>query len=135
KTIELTDADGKVKNQRIHCEVAIQYNDSYAENILSYANNIFTRDGGTHVTGFRKALTRTINDYGKRNDLFKKMKEALSGDDVREGLTAVVSVKLTEPQFESQNKVKLVSTEASSLVESVASESLNTWLEENPKEA
>jgi DNA gyrase subunit B len=135
KALSRKDPDGNERIQRVQAEVAIQYNDSFSENVLSFANNIHTRDGGTHVTGFRKAITRTINDYGKRNDLFKKLKDGLTGDDVREGLTAIVSVKLTEPQFESQNKVKLVSTEAASLVESATAEGLNTWLEEHPKEA
>ena len=129
------DADGIERDQRVSCEIAIQYNDSYSENVLSFANTINTRDGGTHVTGFRKALTRTINDYAKRNELLKKAKDGLSGEDIREGLTAIVSVKLTEATYESQNKVKLVSTEAAALVESAVAEGLNTWLEENPKEA
>src|SRR5213076_2552876 len=85
-------------------EVALQYNDGFAENVLAFANNINTVDGGTHITGFRRALTRSLNDWAKRSGLLKDADGSLSGEDVREGLTAVVSVKLTEPQFEGQTK-------------------------------
>ena len=88
-------------------EVALQYNDSYAENLFSFANNINTKEGGTHLVGFKAALTRTINNYANANDLLKKDTESLTGDDVREGLTAVVSVKVRNPQFEGQTKAKL----------------------------
>jgi len=135
KLLKRQDADGNERDQRVMCEIAIQYNDSFAENVLGFTNNIYNRDGGTHITGFRKGLTRAVNNYGTRTDLFKKMKEGLSGEDIREGLTAIVSVKLTEPKYESQTKSKLVSTEATNLVESAVAEGLDTWLEENPKEA
>ena len=101
-------------------EVALQYNDSYAENVLAFANNINTVDGGTHITGFRRALTRSINDWAKRAGVLKESDNNLSGDDVREGLTAVVSVKLTEPQFEGQTKAKLGNAEVAGQVESAA---------------
>src|SRR2546425_10624230 len=87
-------------------DVALQYNDGYAENIFSFANNINTREGGTHLVGFKAALTRTINNYANANDLLKKDAESLTGDDVREGFTAVISVKLRNPQFEGQTKAK-----------------------------
>jgi DNA gyrase subunit B len=135
RVVERTDADGKAKNQKINAEISIQYNDGYNEIMLSFANNINTVDGGTHVVGFRKALTRTINDYAKKNDLLKKLKEGLSGDDIREGLTAVISVKLTDPQFEGQTKAKLGNSEVAGLVESMVNEALATHLEENPKDA
>ncbi|MCL4458805.1 MAG: DNA topoisomerase (ATP-hydrolyzing) subunit B [Chloroflexi bacterium] len=116
-------------------EVAIQYNDGYNELLFSFANNVNTSDGGTHVTGFRSALTRTINDYARKNNLLKEDEANLSGDDVREGLTAIVSVKLTDPQFESQTKAKLGNAEVRNQVESVVSEGLRTFFEENPSEA
>jgi DNA gyrase subunit B len=135
RTFSHHDADGNQLAQKIHAELAIQYNDSYNETVLSFANNINTIDGGTHVIGFRKSLTRTINDYAKKNSLLKKLKEGLSGDDIREGLTAVISVKLTNPQFEGQTKAKLGNSEVAGLVESIVNESLSSYLEENPKEA
>jgi DNA gyrase subunit B len=126
-------ADGQ--QDEIICEVSIQYNDSYDEQVYTFANNINTRDGGMHLTGFRKALTTTINKYAQKNDLLKKMKEGLSGDDMREGLVAVLSVKVTDPQFEGQNKGKLLNSEVAGLVEQVVNEGLGEWLEENPREA
>ncbi|RKY38842.1 MAG: DNA topoisomerase (ATP-hydrolyzing) subunit B [Candidatus Omnitrophota bacterium] len=120
------------KEQRdISVEVALQFNDSYAENIFSFANNINTTEGGTHLSGFRSALTRTINQYCKEKGLFKKI-ESLSGEDVREGLTAVISVKLPNPQFEGQTKTKLGNSEIQGIVESIVGEYLRTFLEENP---
>ncbi|MBI5155247.1 DNA gyrase subunit B, partial [Candidatus Poribacteria bacterium] len=117
-------------------EVAIQYNDSYDSRELSFANSIHTRDGGTHLTGFRKALTSTINKYAQKNDLLKKMKDgALTGDDVREGLVSIISVKITDPQFEGQNKGRLLNQEIQGVIEGVVNEALNEWLEENPREA
>ena len=113
-------------------EVALQYNDSYAENLFSFANNINTREGGTHLVGFKAALTRTINNYANANDLLKKDMESLTGDDVREGLTAVVSVKVRYPQFEGQTKAKLGNSEVKGIVEAAINEGLGTYFEENP---
>lgn len=113
-------------------EVALQYNDSFGENTRTYVNNIHTIDGGTHLSGFKSALTRTINDYAKKNG-FLKGDEALSGDDVREGLTAIVSVKLEDPQFEGQTKGKLGSAEMAGAVQSVVNEAFGAFLEENPQ--
>ncbi|MCX7001243.1 MAG: ATP-binding protein, partial [Candidatus Sumerlaeota bacterium] len=108
KTYEKADHSGE---DEIHVEVAIQYNGSYDENVYSFANNIDTRDGGTHLSGFRRALTRAVVNYGKKNDLLKKLKREITGNDMREGLTSVLSVKLSEPQFEGQNKGKLLNAE------------------------
>ena len=116
----------------VNVEVAIQYNDGYAENTHSFVNNINTIDGGMHVVGFRSAMTKTINDYGRRFGLLKDNDSNLSGDDVREGLTAVISVKITEPQFEGQTKTKLGNSEARTAVETVMNEYLQYFLEENP---
>ena len=113
-------------------EVAFEYNDSYQQNILSYVNNIHTVEGGTHETGFRTALTRTLNAYGSKNNLFKSEKFTLSGEDTREGLTAVVSVKVPEPQFEGQTKSKLGNSEVRGIVESLVGEKLGEYFEENP---
>ncbi len=113
-------------------EVALQYNDGYAENLFSFANNINTKEGGTHLVGFKAALTRTINNYANANDLLKKETESLSGDDVREGLTAVVSVKVRNPQFEGQTKAKLGNSEVKGIVEAAVNDSLGTYFEENP---
>ena len=113
-------------------ELSMQYNDGYAETIFSYVNNINTKEGGTHLSGFKSALTRTLNDYLKDSKLGKKMDENLSGDDVREGLTCVISVKVPEPQFEGQTKTKLGNSEVRGIVESIVNERLATYLEENP---
>src|SRR6266540_4028073 len=113
-------------------EVALQYNDGYAENIFSFANNINTREGGTHLVGFKAALTRTINNYANANDLLKKDAESLTGDDVREGFTAVISVKLRNPQFEGQTKAKLGNSEVKGIVEAAVNEALGAYFEENP---
>ncbi|MEK7433726.1 MAG: DNA topoisomerase (ATP-hydrolyzing) subunit B [Cyanobacteriota bacterium] len=113
-------------------EVAFQYNSGYSETVLSFANNINTPDGGTHVTGFRSALTRVINDYARKNNLLKEQDTNFSGEDVREGLSAVISVKLPNPQFEGQTKSKLGNTEARTIVEQVFSENLIHYLETNP---
>ena len=115
-------------------EVALQYNDSYGESTHTFANNINTVDGGTHLSGFKSALTRTMNDYAKRNG-FLKADETLSGEDVREGLTAIVSVKLAEPQFEGQTKGKLGNAEVAGAVQSVVNEAFGAFLEENPQAA
>ena len=115
-------------------EVAMQYTDSYSELVLGYANNINTTDGGTHIVGFKSALTRVFNDYGKKNKILKE-NDTLSGDDVREGLTAIVSVKLAEPQFEGQTKAKLGNSEIRGFVETSTNENLTAFLEENPAQA
>ena len=116
-------------------EVALQYTDRYSENIISFANNIHTNEGGFHEVGFKSALTRTINDYAKRNKFLKENDDSLQGEDVREGLTAIVSVKLTNPQFEGQTKAKLGNAEVKGFVETNTSENLTYFLEENPKQA
>ena len=113
-------------------EVAMQYTDSYQENIYSFANNIHTPDGGTHLMGFNTALTRAINDYGRKYKLIKESEQNLKGEDVRESLTAIVSIKMEDPQFESQTKSKLGSGEVRGIVDSLVSEELSTYLEENP---
>jgi DNA gyrase subunit B len=113
-------------------EVALQYNDTYTENVLAFANNINTVDGGTHVTGFRAALTSSLNDWARRASVLKDADGNLSGDDVREGLTAVVSVKLTEPQFEGQTKAKLGNAEVKGQVQTALAEALGQYLDENP---
>lgn len=115
-------------------EIAMQYNDSYSETIFAFANNINTEEGGTHLDGFRNSLTKIINDYGKNNNILKG-DEKLSGDDVREGLTAVISVKLTNPQFEGQTKTKLGNSEMRTVVAKAMTEGLGSYLEEHPKEA
>lgn len=113
-------------------EVAMQYNDGYNENVFSYANNIATTEGGTHLTGFRTAITKVFNDYARKYNFIKESDKNLSGEDVREGLTAVISVKLPEPQFEGQTKTKLGNSEIRTLVENVLTEELSAFLEENP---
>ncbi len=113
-------------------EVALQYNDTYTENVLSFANNINTVDGGTHVTGFRAALTSSLNDWARRAAILKDSDPNLSGDDVREGLTAVISVKLVEPQFEGQTKAKLGNAEVKGQVQAAVTDGLNQYLDENP---
>jgi DNA gyrase subunit B len=113
-------------------EVAFQYNNSYLENIFSFVNNINTHEGGTHLVGFKSALTRTLNDYSRRNNLFKKDDVQLSGEDVREGITAVISVKMFEPQFEGQTKTKLGNSEVKGIIESWFGERLSDYFEQNP---
>lgn len=116
----------------VEVEIGIQYNDSYTENLFSYANNIHTQEGGTHEAGFKAALTRVINDYARKNNLIKGNDANLSGDDIREGMTAVISVKVPDPQFEGQTKTKLGNSEIRSIVDSIMGEGLNVFLEENP---
>ncbi len=123
------------KVDEVNVELAIQYCDSFNEQVRAFANNIYNPGGGTHVTGFRTALTRVINDYARKNGLIKEKDENLTGDDVREGLTAVISVKLPDPQFEGQTKDKLGNPEVRGYVEQVLSEYLAYYLEENPNEA
>lgn len=116
-------------------EIAMQYNDGYTENIYSYANDIATTEGGTHMTGFKSAITKVINDYGRKYNFIKENDKNLAGEDVREGLTAIISVKLTNPQYEGQTKTKLGNSEIRNLVENVVTEKLESFLEENPSVA
>lgn len=120
------------KRDMIQVEVSLQYNDSYTENIFSFANNIHTHEGGTHESGFKSALTRIINDYARKNGMIKDNDSNLTGDDVREGLTAIISVKIPEPQFEGQTKTKLGNSEVRGIVESLFAEKLQEFMEENP---
>ena len=122
----------KASTENSIAEVAIQYNDSYTEDIVSFANNIHTPDGGTHETGFKNAMTRIFNDFGRAKGYIKEKDENLSGNDVREGLTAIISVKVTEAQFEGQTKAKLGNTEIKGMVEKLVYEKLNDFMEENP---
>jgi DNA gyrase subunit B len=115
-------------------EAVVQYTTAYSESVYSFANNVNTTDGGTHLTGLRSAVTRTLNDYARRTGCIKESDGNLTGDDVREGLTAIVSVKLTDPQFESQTKARLGNAEVRGQVETVVSEAMSTYLEENPRE-
>jgi len=119
----------------INVEIALEYNDSYSETIFTFANNINTKEGGTHLSGFKAGLTRTFNDILKKLNLAKKIDENLSGDDVREGLTAVISIKIPEPQFEGQTKAKLGNSEVKGIVESIVNERLTAYFEENPNVA
>ena len=116
-------------------EVAMEYTDSYTENIFSYVNNINTEEGGTHLSGFKQALTRSINDYARKNGLLKESDENLSGDDCREGITAVISIKVQEPQFEGQTKTKLGNSEIRGIVDNLVTEQLEEFFEEHPGEA
>ncbi len=116
----------------VNVEVAFQHNDAYTENIYSFVNNITTPEGGTHLTGFRNALTKTFNDYARKNKLLKDNEPSLMGEDIREGMAAIISVKITEPQFEGQTKQKLGNSEARGAVDSVVSEKLMIFLEQNP---
>jgi len=124
------DENGRV----VEVEVAFQYNDQYNENIFTYVNNINTHEGGTHLVGFRTTLTRSLNNYASKNNLVKENSVQLTGDDFREGLTAVISVKVPEPQFEGQTKTKLGNSEVKGIVEGVVGEQLLTWLDENPSD-
>jgi DNA gyrase subunit B len=119
----------------IPVQVALSYNTSYTEHVISYVNNINTIEGGTHIAGFRRALTRTLKAYADKSGILDKVKVEITGDDFREGLTAVISVKVAEPQFEGQTKTKLGNSEVSGAVDTCVSEMLNNYLEENPKEA
>ncbi|WP_100627802.1 DNA topoisomerase (ATP-hydrolyzing) subunit B [Algoriphagus formosus] len=122
-------------DQDVPVQVAMSYNNSYSENVVSYVNTINTYEGGTHVTGFRRALTRTLKSYADKSGMLDKLKIEISGDDFREGLTAVISVKVAEPQFEGQTKTKLGNSDVVGAVDSAVSETLQFWLEEHPKEA
>lgn len=119
----------------VEVEIAFQHNDTYVENIFSFVNNINTTEGGTHLSGFKSAITKTINDYGRKNNLLKENESNLSGDDIREGITAVISVKVSEPQFEGQTKTKLGNSEVRGIVEAIFSEELMYYLEQNPSVA
>ena len=119
----------------VQVEVAFQHNDSYSENCYSFVNNINTHEGGTHLAGFKNAITKTFNDYARKNKLLKDSENNLSGDDIREGLTAIISVKISEPQFGGQTKHSLGNTEASAAVDGVVSERLTVYLEQNPQVA
>ncbi len=123
------------EKEGIIVELALQYNDGYAENVFAFANNINNVEGGTHISGFRSALTRTANDYARNRGLLKEAESSLSGEDVREGLTCVISVKLPDPQFEGQTKTKLANNEVRGIVESIVNEGLGSYLEENPSVA
>jgi len=125
----------KGEKSGVEIEIAMQYNDSYDEKLFSFANNINTHEGGTHLIGFKAALTRTMNSYAAANNLLKNVKVAISGDDLREGLTAVISVKIPQPQFEGQTKTKLGNSEVKGYVETMLNEKLATYLEENPQVA
>ncbi len=124
---------GEKENSTI--EFAMQYTDSYVENVFSFANNIPTTEGGSHVTGFKTAITKVINDYARKYNILRENEKNLSGEDVREGITAIINVKLTEPQFEGQTKTKLGNADIRSLAENVIGEKLQSYLEENPKQA
>ena len=127
--------DGHDAASNVAVEVAMVYNDSYNEHLFSYVNNINTIEGGTHVTGFRRAITRVFTSYGKKEGLFEKAKVDVEGDDFREGLTAIISVKIPEPQFEGQTKTKLGNSEVSGIVEITVGRTLEAYLEENPRDA
>jgi DNA gyrase subunit B len=127
--------EGLDENTNVAVEVAMSYNDDFKEHIFSYVNNINTIEGGTHVTGFRRALTRVFKSYGDKEGLFERAKVEVEGDDFREGLSAIISVKVPEPQFEGQTKTKLGNSEVSGVVDSTVSRILQAYLEENPKEA
>lgn len=127
--------EGRDENSNVLVEVALSYNDSYSEHIYSYVNNINTIEGGTHVSGFRRALTRVFKAYGDRNGFFERAKVEIEGDDFREGLSAIISVKVPEPQFEGQTKTKLGNNEVMGVVDSTVSRVLEAYLEENPREA
>lgn len=123
------------EKEGLKAEISLQYNDSFSSNIYSFANNIHTHEGGTHESGFKSALTRVINDYARRHNFLKENDNNLTGDDVREGITSIISVKISDPQFEGQTKTKLGNSEARSIIESLFAEHLSTYLEENPADA
>src|SRR6185312_7071117 len=125
----------KGEKDTVEVEVALQWNDSYSETISSYCNNINTHEGGTHLIGFRGALTRTTNSYAQQKNLVKDLKESLEGEDIREGLAAIVSVKVRDPQFEGQTKTKLGNTEVKGIVESLVNDKLADWFDRNPSTA
>lgn len=124
----------ETETDKVQVEIALQYTDNYTENIFSYVNNIHTQEGGTHEAGFKTALTRVINDYARRLNILKESNPNLSGEDIREGITAVISVKVEEPQFEGQTKTKLGNTEVRGIVDAAVAEGVGTYLEEHPSE-
>ena len=123
------------KKEGVEVEVAMQYNSSFSENLFSFVNNIKTREGGTHVNGFRRAVNRVFKQYADENGFFKKLKFTVSGEDFREGLTAIVSVKVPEPQFKGQTKGELGNSEVTAIVSQCVGEAIKHFLEENPKES
>src|SRR6185295_3179462 len=127
--------EGHDNNTNVVVEVALSYNDAYNEHIFSYVNNINTIEGGTHVSGFRRALTRVFKSYGDKQGLFEKAKVEIEGDDFREGLSAIISIKVPEPQFEGQTKTKLGNSEVMGVVDTTVSRVLEAYLEENPRDA
>ena len=127
--------EGYDKDSNVTVDVALSYNTSYSEHIFSYVNNINTIEGGTHVAGFRRAITRVFKSYGDKNKLFEKAKVEITGDDFREGLSAIISVKVPEPQFEGQTKTKLGNSEVSGVVQTTVARALEAYLEENPRES
>ena len=120
------------EKDEVAAEISVQYNDGYAENIFSFANNINTQEGGTHEAGFKTAMTRVINDYARKHNILKESESNLSGEDIREGMTAIISVKVREPQFEGQTKTKLGNSEVRGIIDSVVVDGMGTFLEENP---
>jgi DNA gyrase subunit B len=127
--------EGLDEASNVAVDVALTYNDDFKEHIFSYVNNINTIEGGTHVAGFRTAITRVFKNYGDKHGLFEKAKVEVESDDFREGLSAVISVKVPEPQFEGQTKTKLGNSEVSGIVQTTVSRALEAYLEENPREA
>jgi DNA gyrase subunit B len=127
--------EGFDESSMVGVEVAMTYNDDFKEHIFSYVNNINTVEGGTHVTGFRQALTRVFKTYGDKQGLFERAKVVVEGDDFREGLSAIISVKVPEPQFEGQTKTKLGNTDVGGIVQTTVARALEAYLEENPREA
>ena len=123
------------ESDNVPVEIALEYNTSFSENLHSYVNNINTHEGGSHLSGFRRGLTRTLKSYAEKQGMFAKLKFEINGDDFREGLTAIISVKVPEPQFEGQTKTKLGNSEVMGIVDKIVSDRLNNYLEEHPKEA
>jgi Type IIA topoisomerase (DNA gyrase/topo II, topoisomerase IV), B subunit len=122
--------EGKKDNLEVEC--SLKWNSGYSEDVYSYTNNIYQKDGGTHLLGFRSALTRVINKYANEQNLLKKNKVSISGDDIKEGLTCVLSIKIPDPKFSSQTKDKLVSSEVRNIVETLVNEKLSVWFDQNP---
>ena len=122
--------EGKKGNLEIEC--SLKWNAGYSEDVYAYTNNIYQKDGGTHLLGFRSSLTRVINKYANEHNILKKNKVSISGDDIKEGLTCVLSIKIPDPKFSSQTKDKLVSSEVRNIVESLINEKLSVWFDQNP---